>query len=94
MLNDLILFLKDSGIRFTENEPMKKHTTFKTGGNADLMIFPNSVSQLSDVLSFCSGQNIEPLILGNGSNLLVSDDGVRVPVIAIGEGFDDLRLLD
>ncbi len=94
MLNDLILFLKDSGIRFTENEPMKKHTTFKTGGNADLMIFPNSVSQLSDVLSFCSGQNIEPLILGNGSNLLVSDDGVRAPVIAISEGFDELRLLD
>ena len=94
MLQDLIFYLKDVGVSFTENEPMKKHTTFKTGGNADLMVFPNSAAQLSDVLSYCYRNGIRPLILGNGSNLLVSDDGVRVPVINIGEGFDELRLVD
>ena len=94
MLNDLILFLKDAGIPFLENEPMAKHTTFKTGGKADLMILPRSVDVLSQVLTFCKHNGISPFILGNGSNLLVSDDGIRVPVISIGEGLDEIRLLD
>ena len=93
-MNELIVFLNDAGMRFVQNEPMSKHTTFKTGGNADIMIFPNSVAQLSELLKFCTERNIQPLILGNGSNLLVSDEGVRRPVISIGEGFDELRLLD
>ncbi len=94
MLNSFVIFLKDADIRFALNEPMKKHTTFKTGGDADLMVFPKNADELSKVLSFCSKQKVRPLILGNGSNLLVSDDGVRVPVISIGEGFDEVRLLD
>ncbi len=94
MLNSFVIFLKDADIRFALNEPMKKHTTFKTGGDADLMVFPKNADELSKVLSFCSKQKVRPLILGNGSNLLVSDDGVRVPVLSIGEGFDEVRLLD
>ena len=93
-MNELLLFLKDNGIRFSAHEPMKKHTTFKTGGEADVLIQPASAEQLSLLLRFCSEQGISPFILGNGSNLLVSDDGIRVPVIFIGEGFDTLRLLD
>lgn len=94
ILNELKQYLKDIGVRFSENEPMNRHTTFKTGGNADLMVFPNGKQQLSSVLSYCGAEGISPFILGNGSNLLVSDDGIRVPVISVSEGFDELRLLD
>ena len=93
-MNELLLFLKDNGIRFSAQEPMKKHTTFKTGGKADVFIQPSSAEQLSLLLRFCSEQGLSPFILGNGSNLLVSDDGIRVPVIAVGEGLDTLCLLD
>ena len=93
-MNELISFLKDAGIRFLEHEPMQKHTTFKTGGPADCMIFPAGVQQLSHVLRFCNIHALHPFILGNGSNLLVSDDGIHVPVISIGEGLDEITLLD
>ena len=57
------------------NEPMSKHTTFRIGGPAALMALPKSVSETKTVLRAAHELGIEPFFLGNGSNLLVADEG-------------------
>lgn len=59
------------------DEPMKNHTTFKIGGNADIFIKATSINDVKYVLNFCKMQNIPLTIIGNGSNLLVKDNGIR-----------------
>lgn len=65
------------------DEPMKAHTTFRIGGPADLFLVPDSWEKLSAVLKVCSRQKLPYFILGNGSNLLVSDSGYRGVVIQL-----------
>ncbi len=60
-----------------ENEPMSKHTTFKVGGNADLLVKVHNIEQIIFVLEIAKENNIPIFILGNGSNLLVKDKGIR-----------------
>lgn len=63
--------------RIKQNEPMKKHTSFKIGGSAEILIKVNTVEKLKKVLELCKNEK-EPLtIIGNGSNLLVSDEGIK-----------------
>lgn len=59
------------------NEPMSKHTTFKTGGNADYLVIPQNKDELVEFLKL----DVEKTIIGNGSNLLVRDGGIRGMVI-------------
>lgn len=87
----MIDFLTENGYRFLRNEPMRNYTTFKIGGNADLMIFPESLRELSALLAYMRQENIEFFVLGNGSNLLVSDEGLRIPVIKT-EKFDFIEI--
>lgn len=60
-----------------QNEPMSKHTTFKIGGNADLLIKVHNIDQIKFVLNIVRNNNIPIFILGNGSNLLVKEKGIR-----------------
>ncbi|MBO5610254.1 MAG: UDP-N-acetylmuramate dehydrogenase [Eubacterium sp.] len=73
-----------------KNEPMSKHTTFKTGGCADTFYRIFDFDGLSEVLDILNKNGEKPLIIGNGSNLLVSDMGPGVPVIEIGEGMSEV----
>ncbi len=94
-MKELINELINKGISFKADEPMKAHTTFKTGGNAGIFICPCDENELSETLKITSRLGLEPFILGNGSNLLVSDDGITDrPVIYIGDGLDDIKLVD
>lgn len=61
------------------NEPMSKHTTFRTGGNADFFVTPESIEELEKILKV-SGNVI---VIGNGSNLLVTDKGIRGIVVSL-----------
>ena len=65
-------------------EPMSRHTTFRVGGPADVLVRPN-ISQLADVLELCRKYGEPYLLIGNGSNLLVGDGGVRGVVIEMSE---------
>ncbi len=76
------------------NEPMKNHTTFKIGGPADYFIIPNGVEELIELLDLVKSENLEYTIIGNGSNLLVSDLGIRGVVISISEGFNEIEIED
>ena len=69
------------------DEPMKKHTTFRIGGPADCFICPDTKEKLSQVLTLCREEGIPFFILGNGSNLLVSDQGYRGVIIQIYKNF-------
>lgn len=63
------------------NEPMKNHTSFKIGGPAEIYIKITSIEELQKILEFAKKENIKITILGNGSNVLVSDKGIKGIVI-------------
>ncbi len=94
-MKNLITELSERNISFLQDEPMKNHTTFKTGGNASVFICPGSEDELSEILKLVKKCGLKPFILGNGSNLLVSDEGIKDrPVIYIDDGLDFVRLVD
>ena len=66
------------------DESMKKHTNFKIGGNADVFVIAKSIEEIKCVIKFSKENNIPLTILGNGSNVLVSDKGIRGIVLQIG----------
>lgn len=66
-----------------QNEDMSKHTTFKVGGKADIWIKVKTIDELKLVLKYAKENNIPFYIVGNGSNLLVKDKGIRGIVIKI-----------
>lgn len=82
------------GCEARQNEPMSKHTSFKIGGNADAYIKVNNLSKLSTILKECRESNVDYMILGNGSNLLVSDEGIRGVVIRLDGDFRKITLVD
>lgn len=69
-----------------ENEPMFRHTTFKVGGPADVLFLPESEDQLVRALAIARDAGTPCIVIGNGSNLVVRDGGIRGLVIALGEG--------
>lgn len=69
--------------KISYNEPMKKHTSFKVGGNADLFISVNNIEELKKAIKYAEIKQINYLIIGNGSNILVRDNGIRGLVIKI-----------
>ena len=69
------------------DEPMSRHTTFRVGGPADALFLPESEDQLVRALAAAKALDMPALVIGNGSNLLVRDGGIRGLVIALGEGF-------
>ena len=69
-----------------ENEPMSRHTTFRVGGPADVLFLPESEEQLLWALSIAREAGVPCVVIGNGSNLVVKDGGIRGLVIALGEG--------
>ncbi|HIZ46508.1 MAG TPA: UDP-N-acetylmuramate dehydrogenase [Candidatus Olsenella pullistercoris] len=68
------------------DEPMSDHTTFKVGGPADLYVVPESASEVRDVLLACEEAGVDCFVLGRGSDLLVSDEGYRGVIVAVGDG--------
>ena len=76
------------------NEPMKNHTTFKIGGPAQYYVTPESVTQIQEVVSLCRDMNIPLHVIGNGSNILVGDDGVGGVVLALFNTFSDYEIKD
>ncbi len=79
IVNEIITIAGNDNVKL--NEPMKNHTSFKVGGPADMMVFPNSYESTKKVIDFCKAKNVNYFILGNGSNLLVKDGGIRGVVI-------------
>ena len=74
------------------NESMKKHTSFKIGGNADVFIYVNNIESLKIILGLITTENIPYFIIGNGTNLLVADDGFRGVVLNLQHGLKNIEI--
>lgn len=72
-------------------EPMKNHVTFRVGGPADFFVTPKNYEELSGVLKCCAKYEMPCYIMGNGSNLLVSDQGYRGVVIQLFRQLNDIQ---
>jgi len=91
---EIALFAENLGAEVISNAPMGKYTSFKCGGNASLLIIPDSIGGIKMIIDFCREKGIEPLVIGNGSNLLVADGGIDGVVIKIGSKISNIALLD
>lgn len=73
-------------------EPMKNHTTFRIGGPADALALPKTPEEVAEVVRFCHEHAQPYYVLGNGSNLLVSDEGYRGLVLQLYRNFNDIQV--
>ncbi|WP_313016714.1 UDP-N-acetylmuramate dehydrogenase [Acetoanaerobium noterae] len=73
-------------------EYMKNHTSFKIGGSADFLVTPRTVDQIQNLIITLKKENIPVFIMGNGSNLLVSDKGIRGVVIKLSKNFSSFSI--
>ena len=90
-LDNLISRLSELKIEYAKDEPMSRHTTFKIGGNADLLVRVKSIVELKTVLSLSKEFSTPCFVLGKGSNLLVSDKGIEGIVISLN-GLDSVKI--
>ena len=74
-------YAKSIGCQAQRDVPMSKYTTFRIGGNAAVMLTPTADEQLASIIKKCKEENIKPFIIGNGSNMLISDNGLDTVVI-------------
>lgn len=74
------------------DEPMKHHTSFKVGGPADILLMPKEITQIQKIIQICKEQGAPFFVMGNGSNLLVRDKGLRNVVIKIAENYNDVKI--
>lgn len=72
------------------NEPMSQHTSFQVGGPADLYLLPKR-NQVAQIIRICKEHYVSWQIIGNGSNLLVTDKGIRGVVIEVGSNIDGMH---
>ena len=98
-INKYVVYLD----RFTEivgkdsikcDEPMKNHTSFKVGGPADIFIVPKKTSELVETIKACKANKIPFYIIGNGTNLVVRDKGIRGIVIKTGGKYKNYLVND
>lgn len=88
----LISMLGNGNVRI--GEPMKSHTTFRIGGAADYYVTPQTEKQIADVITFLKKSDIAYIVIGNGSNILVSDEGFRGVAVELGDAFSGFEILE
>ena len=70
-------FALEHGIKILEHEDLSRHTSFKIGGPAEIFAKPSSTEEVCKIVNYCRENGIPLLPLGKGSNVLVSDDGIK-----------------
>lgn len=91
LLNKLEKILDKNDIKI--NEPMSEHIYFKVGGPVDYLVNPKRKEQVVEIINLCRGENVPYYIIGNGSNLLVKDGGIRGVIIKLCE-LDNIEVKD
>ena len=93
-MDRLVEILDLNKIEYRLNAPMSEHTTFKIGGNASIIAYVTSPEDIQCVVKACNDLGIRYIPVGNGSNLLVADEGIDACVIQIGNRFSQVKLID
>ena len=87
---ELLNILDEENIKV--DEPIKKHISFKVGGPADFLVKPKTEEELRNVVEFAKKENVPFIVIGNGSNLLVKDGGIRGIVIELSDNFNNYEI--
>lgn len=90
LIEELYRIVGESNVKL--EEPMKQHTTFRIGGKADCFVTPETIEELGQVLSACNAAKTPFFILGHGSNLLVSDEGITGVVIQLYQNLEEFSV--
>ncbi len=98
-MTDMTLFQQKmaellQNIEYRFEEPLSKHTSFKIGGAAEIMVFPKTADALAAALKAAGSLGCEPVILGAGTNILAPDEGVRGLVICLKDALDGMERLN
>ena len=80
-------------MKVLKNEPLKQHTSFRVGGPAKVYVVPEDIEELQKLIRFLYEEKLPYDIIGNGTNLLVSDAGVDHVVVEIGRALEGIELL-
>jgi len=80
---------KNKNLTVRRNEPLSKYTTLRIGGPASLLVIPSNIQGILDMLSITSG--VKKYIIGNGSNLLIPDSGIKGTVVRISGGINNFE---
>ncbi|WP_422443597.1 UDP-N-acetylmuramate dehydrogenase [Thermoanaerobacterium sp. DL9XJH110] len=88
--NELKNMLSEDRIKI--KEPLKNHTSFRIGGPADILILPVDVEEVRKAVMLFKKENIPFFVMGNGTNLLVKDRGIRGAVIKLAQNFNDIEV--
>lgn len=92
--DEFIKSIQSESVIIKKDEPMYLHTSFRIGGNAECFCEVRSIDALRSVVSACKGFGVPYFIIGLGSNLLVSDEGICGVVIKLGGDFDEVEVKD
>ena len=87
MYSKLSEIISDERIKY--NEPLSSHTSFNIGGPADVFVSVENADELSKVIAFAKEENVNYFLLGNGSNVLASDEGFRGIIIKLTGDFNE-----
>ena len=93
-MDKLIDFLSSNKFKFSTDEPLSAHTSFKIGGPAAVFVEAESVDALKLIFEFVQNEKLKYLVIGKGSNLLVSDDGFSGVVIHLSGDFSMIKSLN
>lgn len=92
LINELYRIVGEQNVKI--EEPMCKHTTFRIGGPAQYFVTPQTTEELGQVVLLCNAEKMPYFVLGHGSNLLVSDKGMRCVVIQLYNNYADFTIKD
>ena len=76
------------------SEPMSKHTSFRIGGPADVVVTVCNEEELSNILSLLHSEDVRYMLIGNGSDLLFADEGYRGVIVKLGGSFENIELIE
>lgn len=79
-------------IKYLENEPLANHTTFRVGGPANYVFMPKTIDEIKMVIEYCKVKQLKYYVIGNGSNLLFTDEGFDGVIIKIGSDFAEINV--
>jgi UDP-N-acetylmuramate dehydrogenase len=90
LLAELARIIPEASCRLNSDVLMSERTTFRIGGPADILFEPNSDEEITRIVQYCRAKGIAVTVIGNGSNILVSDKGIRGVVLLIGDNFSGI----
>lgn len=93
-IGKIITLAKENNCKVLENEPLSRYTTFKIGGNARALIIVENSNSLSELLKLCTKLEVPNFVIGNGSNLLISDDGYDGVIFKLDGDFKQITIID